>query len=1013
MYQIQMFRPERGETPDIIYDQNDRNQKLIIGPRAAIELSEAGNLSFVVLPGHPLYNEIKPLSCFIKALDDGDEIFYGRILHRSDPTLTGQVTIQCEGALSFLLDSEVEPDATDNKGNPQTRTLTAEQFFRWCIDQHNAEVNDPRRMFTVGEIATEKQDETREYPINSYTQTKSAIDSNILDYYGGYIRIRPIEGSVFGHYIDWIQMYPSIDNETIQIGENVEDQTNELDANNLFTVLRPVGKKDNEYFYLTEKTIPIYDTTQLNEYGRIVKTIEFPEATNEDELRVAAQDYIDSMYKTLFISSSIRLVDMHYIDGGYPKLRLGNAFNNIRGLEGTIMICSSMDIDFESVQNTSINLVNHKTLIPDRSPNGNGYNNGGSKSLSRSSRKASSTALKHFQDIGDNALIEAKQLDVRVEDLNINVTNRFRETAAEFERISSRVTDVSELANSHTRRLNGIDYQVDVINATDVIQNSTAIWNIAGEFDVFRGQDGNVKAVVLKKGTEFQIDDANGSTTTVGEALSEYKIDHGVIHNQILGSALWTQRDNITGVCGEYEVQIDPSTGKKTLIIKSGGGIKVRRDNAEFGLYDSGSLTAGIIVDKINGGTTKITGNRVTIDGQTTIHDVMTIDGNYVSIKKPMLISGGGSTTIISSTAVSADQVAVRSSLVFGSEGSSDQTITYSILSSMIKTAAKSGNTLTLTRFDGTTLDFSSATTLTGAWDSGTYTVTASPQGSTRETTLQLITPVPNSTISRSGKNVSRQFRVRYGPNEDNLNDTGFVQTISIDASSVYNYGKSGVTLTDPVWNSISGAVPSSRTVTVSTSGRVNIYGTTDNLPKSVSLFLVKSGLTVYMRTESTSGTTYAQTTCSDSNLVAGNIKNGVTIFGVTGSFQGSKTIKRIDLDSGMNHVGNWWNYVVTYTDGTTQTGITDQSTTGLYMSIPNIEFTSNGVYNARDAGHAGYQIVTVNVSGGSSGPTKHDAFVVTVTPGPSGNVVTIQKTYPNGSACPFTNTSSKNFYWY
>ena len=56
-------------------------------------------------------------------------------------------------------------------------------------------------------------------------------------------------------------------------------------------------------------------------------------------------------------------------------------------------------------------------------------------------------------------------------------------------------------------------------------------------------------------------------------------------------------------------------------------------------------------------------------------------------------------------------------------------------------------------------------------------------------------------------------------------------------------------------------------------------------MSKSVSLFLVKSGLTVYMRTGSTSGTTYAQTTCSDSNLVPGNIRNGVSIFGVTGSY--------------------------------------------------------------------------------------------------------------------------------
>ena len=59
---------------------------------------------------------------------------------------------------------------------------------------------------------------------------------------------------------------------------------------------------------------------------------------------------------------------------------------------------------------------------------------------------------------------------------------------------------------------------------------------------------------------------------------------------------------------------------------------------------------------------------------------------------------------------------------------------------------------------------------------------------------------------------------------------------------------------------------------------------------KADTWYLTTSGLTVSMRYGSNSGTSYAQATCSDANLTAGNIKNGVTIFGVTGTYSPSIT---------------------------------------------------------------------------------------------------------------------------
>lgn len=140
-----------------------------------------------------------------------------------------------------------------------------------------------------------------------------------------------------------------------------------------------------------------------------------------------------------------------------------------------------------------------------------------------------------------------------------------------------------------------------------------------------------------------------------------------------------------------------------------------------------------------------------------------------------------------------------------------------------------SGNTYTLKRkrisdTDWVTVGtFSRATSLSGAWSSNTYTVTASPQGST----------------------------ISVAP---------FVQPISSQGGVYVDlYVATGK----------------------STSPGYDTHGTAKKL------YLVKSGLTVTLKDQNSasSGSSFASITCSDGNLAAGNIKSGVSIFGVTGTY--------------------------------------------------------------------------------------------------------------------------------
>lgn len=83
-----------------------------------------------------------------------------------------------------------------------------------------------------------------------------------------------------------------------------------------------------------------------------------------------------------------------------------------------------------------------------------------------------------------------------------------------------------------------------------------------------------------------------------------------------------------------------------------------------------------------------------------------------------------------------ADVSSLTASVGITSDSIDASTLNDADIDDMIASASVSGNTLTLTTVGGETINFSKATTLAGVWSSGTFTVSASPQGSTITTAL-------------------------------------------------------------------------------------------------------------------------------------------------------------------------------------------------------------------------------------------------------------------------------------
>lgn len=192
------------------------------------------------------------------------------------------------------------------------------------------------------------------------------------------------------------------------------------------------------------------------------------------------------------------------------------------------------------------------------------------------------------------------------------------------------------------------------------------------------------------------------------------------------------------------------------------------------------SIVAAINGDKSN---IRLAADRISLSGNTSIADVMSVTGNSVAFRKNVWMYG---------------------QLVFADGGGTYRTLSTGVLGSMIKTAEKisSGSTLRLTRFDGSYVDFSRAvTSASWSWVNGRAKVSLQPQNQNYSSPLvDSYTKQGNPSYNASTKLVSQNVVI---VDEDgntvttmnmSLGISSFLQTKSITSNGTYtpDTGKAG-----------------------------------------------------------------------------------------------------------------------------------------------------------------------------------------------------------------------------
>lgn len=330
----------------------DDESYIALDPKLTLDINAAGSLSFTIPPGNVKHGSLQKLKSIVTVEQDGERLFRGRVME-DERDLYNQRNVYCEGELSFLLDSLYEADIF-NGG--------AQELFRKIIENHNSQVDASKR-FTVGTItAADTQDTTNtdvRVETRKFWDTSTVIKDRLLNTHGGYLRTRTVGTT---RYIDWVKKYGSTNSQPIEFAVNLLDLKEKVSAEDVFTVLIPLGWSEiqNDGSYSAPVNIAsvnggveyIQDDAAVALYGKIWRTKTWGATKDPSELLTKAREHLKTGVE--FQTLTLKAVDMHFVDPAVDSIRLGDKVrivSNPHGIDLT-MVCSKIVIDLLNPQNT-------------------------------------------------------------------------------------------------------------------------------------------------------------------------------------------------------------------------------------------------------------------------------------------------------------------------------------------------------------------------------------------------------------------------------------------------------------------------------------------------------------------------------------------------------------------------------------------------------------------------------------------------------------------------------------
>lgn len=314
-----MYRVYCNDSP--LYDLRD-NDLVLISPIVKIGENTAGSFEFSILPKHPHYEEVNELTSVITAYDGDEEIFCGRVVEITKD-LYNRKKVICEGELAYFNDSIQRP--------AKYQGLTVRGYLETLVNIHNQQVKNQGidKTFKVGAVTVQDNNDYV-YKYTNWESTLEVIKTDLLNTYGGYLRIRKENGV---RYIDYLADYPNTNTQVIEFGSNLLDFTHDMVASDIVTAVIPLGARLEDVTevegldaYLTIKDVNggvdyVYSQEAVKSYGWIFKTVKWDDVHVADNLLRKGKEYLSDI-QFAQITLTVSAVDLHMLHVDMERIKV-------------------------------------------------------------------------------------------------------------------------------------------------------------------------------------------------------------------------------------------------------------------------------------------------------------------------------------------------------------------------------------------------------------------------------------------------------------------------------------------------------------------------------------------------------------------------------------------------------------------------------------------------------------------------------------------------------------------
>ena len=339
-------------------DRVDDGNRYVDNPILTSEINCADVLEFDLPPDSKGYDLIHLLKTVVTVYDSDDGssdndnrmlLFRGRALY-IDTLMSGVKHVYCEGGLAYLNDSVVESYQFED---------TVANLFRQLVNRHNAQMPAGKE-FQIGSITIEDKNETVKVETTTFPTTLEEMKAQLLDEFGGYIIPRYVyENGAWVTYLDYREEASVENSQKIQFAENLVDLSDRSTAEDVFTVLIPLGAAKKREEGELEKRINISSVNQgskelvdadgVAKFGKIVKVMVWDKVKDKQKLKAKGEKALARGSNDV-TEVELSALDMHLLDVNKSALRLGQKNWIVSPPHGfnKQMPCNKIVIDMEN-----------------------------------------------------------------------------------------------------------------------------------------------------------------------------------------------------------------------------------------------------------------------------------------------------------------------------------------------------------------------------------------------------------------------------------------------------------------------------------------------------------------------------------------------------------------------------------------------------------------------------------------------------------------------------------------